>query len=103
MHLLLTNIDSVVRAPLSGQNIKVFACGQQDPSESINYIACHDNRTLWDLIALKAPPSADLDTRLRMNLVSMHPLVGPCFFFFPGTGVCTDLLPMVGSCRAPGL
>lgn len=42
----------------------------QDPSESVNYVSCHDNRTLWDQIMLKVPTDTPVETRLRMQMVS---------------------------------
>ena len=38
----------------------------QDPSQSINYISCHDNNTLMDRIAL-AVPERSFEDRIRMN------------------------------------
>jgi len=38
-----------------------------DPQENVVYVAAHDNETLFDAIQLKAPASATLDDRLRMN------------------------------------
>lgn len=38
-----------------------------DPQENIIYVAAHDNETLWDAIQYKAPESADIETRVRMN------------------------------------
>lgn len=42
-----------------------------DPSEVINYVSKHDNQTLWDMIGYKAANEADLDTRVRMQAVSL--------------------------------
>jgi pullulanase-type alpha-1,6-glucosidase len=38
-----------------------------DPQEVINYIEAHDNDTLFDAIQLKAPLSAPIDERVRMQ------------------------------------
>ncbi len=38
-----------------------------EPQENVVYVAAHDNETLFDAIQLKAPASATLDDRLRMN------------------------------------
>ena len=38
-----------------------------DPQENIVYVAAHDNETLWDAIQYKAPESAGIDDRVRMN------------------------------------
>ena len=36
------------------------------PCQSINYVSCHDNNTLWDRISL-AVPKASVDTKIQMN------------------------------------
>ncbi|WP_226642585.1 pullulanase-type alpha-1,6-glucosidase [Microbulbifer variabilis] len=41
-----------------------------DPQESINYIAAHDNETLFDAIQIKASQSADLGERVRIQAFS---------------------------------
>ncbi|WP_346837495.1 pullulanase-type alpha-1,6-glucosidase [Microbulbifer sp. SAOS-129_SWC] len=41
-----------------------------DPQESINYIAAHDNETLFDAIQLKAHSTASVDERARMQAFS---------------------------------
>ncbi|SHF16131.1 alpha-1,6-glucosidases, pullulanase-type [Microbulbifer donghaiensis] len=41
-----------------------------DPQESINYIAAHDNETLFDGIQIKASSSASLEERVRMQAFS---------------------------------
>jgi pullulanase-type alpha-1,6-glucosidase len=38
-----------------------------DPRENVVYVSAHDNETLFDAIQLKAPASATLDDRVRMN------------------------------------
>ncbi|MDX2078278.1 MAG: pullulanase-type alpha-1,6-glucosidase, partial [bacterium] len=38
-----------------------------DPQENIVYISKHDNETLWDAIQYKAPATADVAQRVRMN------------------------------------
>ncbi len=38
-----------------------------DPQENIAYDSAHDNQTLFDAIQLKAPSSADIKARVRMN------------------------------------
>ncbi len=38
-----------------------------DPQENIVYISAHDNETLFDVIQMKAPASATLADRVRMN------------------------------------
>jgi pullulanase len=38
-----------------------------DPQEHIVYVSAHDNQTIFDAIQLKAPASADLRARVRMN------------------------------------
>ena len=37
-----------------------------DPSQTINYVSCHDNNTLWDRIAL-AVPNRSFQDLMRMN------------------------------------
>ena len=46
-----------------------------DPQENIIYVAAHDNETLWDAIQYKAPESADIAARVRMNNMGIS-LVG---------------------------
>ncbi|WP_237067018.1 pullulanase-type alpha-1,6-glucosidase [Microbulbifer guangxiensis] len=41
-----------------------------DPQESINYIAAHDNETLFDGVQLKANRTASLEERVRMQVFS---------------------------------
>jgi pullulanase len=41
-----------------------------DPQEVIHYVDAHDNETLWDTIALKAPVSASMAERVRMQTLS---------------------------------
>ncbi|WP_444925961.1 pullulanase-type alpha-1,6-glucosidase [Microbulbifer sp. TRSA002] len=41
-----------------------------DPQESINYIAAHDNETLFDGVQIKASDSADLAERVRIQAFS---------------------------------
>ncbi|WP_444942871.1 pullulanase-type alpha-1,6-glucosidase [Microbulbifer sp. ZKSA006] len=41
-----------------------------DPQESINYIAAHDNETLFDGVQIKASASADLGERVRIQAFS---------------------------------
>ena len=36
------------------------------PGESINYVSCHDNYTLWDKLCVSAP-KADIQTKYAMN------------------------------------
>ncbi len=38
-----------------------------DPQENIVYASAHDNQTIFDAIQLKAPESADIAARVRMN------------------------------------
>ncbi|GEM47047.1 pullulanase-type alpha-1,6-glucosidase [Deinococcus cellulosilyticus] len=42
-----------------------------NPDEDINYVSAHDNETLFDAIQWKAPANADLNTRVRMNNLSL--------------------------------
>ena len=42
-----------------------------DPQESINYVSKHDNQTLFDIIAYKAPAATPMATRVRMQNVSI--------------------------------
>jgi pullulanase len=38
-----------------------------DPQESVQYVEAHDNETLFDAIALKAPQATTVDDRVRMQ------------------------------------
>jgi len=40
----------------------------KNPVDSINYMSCHDNLTLWDKLALSRP-DASAEARLRMNFL----------------------------------
>jgi pullulanase-type alpha-1,6-glucosidase len=42
-----------------------------DPQENIVYASAHDNETLWDAIQIKAPASATLAERVRMNNIAV--------------------------------
>jgi pullulanase/glycogen debranching enzyme len=42
-----------------------------DPQENINYISAHDNETLFDAIQWKAPLSATVADRVRMNTLGL--------------------------------
>jgi len=37
-----------------------------NPTQTINYVSCHDNNTLWDKLAISAPESSEAD-RKRMD------------------------------------
>ncbi|MBB1509751.1 pullulanase-type alpha-1,6-glucosidase [Tessaracoccus sp. MC1756] len=41
------------------------------PSESVNYVDAHDNETLFDLGVWKLPTDSTMDTRVRMNTLSL--------------------------------
>ena len=43
----------------------------QSPREAVNYVAAHDNETLFDAIQYKAAPSANLGERVRMNNLAL--------------------------------
>jgi len=42
-----------------------------DPQENILYVSAHDNETLFDVIQLKAPATATLAERVRMNNLAL--------------------------------
>jgi len=46
----------------------------EEPDETINYVACHDNRTLWDQCAFKAPPTVGREGLARMCMLG-HAIV----------------------------
>ncbi len=55
---------------VSAENIKYNgkpAAYTFDPQENINYVSAHDNETLFDAVQAKAPISATLADRIRMN------------------------------------
>ncbi|MFT3942772.1 MAG: pullulanase-type alpha-1,6-glucosidase [Ancrocorticia sp.] len=41
-----------------------------DPQESVNYVDAHDNETLFDNLYWKLPTDTDMDTRVRLNVLS---------------------------------
>jgi pullulanase-type alpha-1,6-glucosidase len=43
----------------------------QDPQENIVYVEAHDNETLWDALAYKAPEQATLEERVRMQNMAL--------------------------------
>jgi pullulanase-type alpha-1,6-glucosidase len=43
----------------------------EDPQENIIYVSAHDNETLFDAIQTKAPASASLAERIRMNNLAL--------------------------------
>jgi len=42
------------------------AAWSNNPTQTINYVSCHDNNTLWDKLALSTPESSEAD-RKRMD------------------------------------
>lgn len=42
-----------------------------DPQENVVYVSAHDNETIFDVIQLKAPASATLQDRIRMNNLAL--------------------------------
>ena len=54
-----------------------------DPQEIINYVAAHDNETLFDAVQLKVPVSTAMADRVRAHNVSLSVVAlgqGPAFF-----------------------
>jgi pullulanase-type alpha-1,6-glucosidase len=54
-----------------------------DPQEIINYVAAHDNETLFDAVQLKVPVSTAMSDRVRAHNVSLSVVAlgqGPAFF-----------------------
>ncbi len=47
----------------------------QDPQENVNYVSAHDNYTLWDQIAAKAPLKTPAETRARMQQLGMAAVI----------------------------
>ena len=41
-----------------------------DPTEAVNYVAAHDNETLFDILAYKLPQDASPETRVRMQTLA---------------------------------
>jgi pullulanase len=40
------------------------------PSQTVNYVSCHDNHTLWDKLSLSVP-EASIDDRLKMQKLAL--------------------------------
>ena len=59
----VTGADILYNGDPSGYNA--------DPEEHIVYVAAHDNETLWDAIQYKAPESATIADRVRMNNLAL--------------------------------
>ena len=47
----------------------------QDPQENVNYVSAHDNYTLWDQIAAKAPLNTPTATRARMQQLGLAAVI----------------------------
>lgn len=47
----------------------------QDPQENVNYVSAHDNYTLWDQIAAKAPLTTSAATRAQMQQLGMAAVI----------------------------
>ena len=63
--------------------------------KSVNARSKHDNQTLWDMISYKAAQEADLDTRVRMQAVSLATvMLGQGIAFDQqGSSCCAQTLP----------
>lgn len=77
-------IRDLLKGPVFDNSVPGFVSGQPDfnsdllkcymglprwassPSQSVNYVSCHDNHTLMDRITL-ATPTASISDRIRMN------------------------------------
>ena len=60
------------------------------PAESVNYVDAHDNEALWDMNVWKLPQDATMETRVRMNTLSLATVtLGQSPSFWAGG---TDLL-----------
>ncbi len=46
-----------------------------DPQENINYVSAHDNYSLWDQIAAKAPVDTPAEVRARMQLLGLSAVI----------------------------
>ncbi|HKH48077.1 MAG TPA: alpha-1,6-glucosidase domain-containing protein, partial [Thermoanaerobaculia bacterium] len=63
-----TPAEQLARLLLQTDWVRVgMAGGLADPQETINYIEAHDNDTLFDAIAAKAPVDTPMDQRVRMQ------------------------------------
>lgn len=58
----------------SGSLLDTTTTAPPRPLQSVNYVACHDNRTLWDQCVFKAPLGTSRETVVRMCMLS-HALV----------------------------
>ena len=69
---VFTNTENGYVSGANGQAFKVQSCflGMpswcKSPTQSINYVSCHDNLTLFDKLALSASTSSEAD-RIKMN------------------------------------
>ncbi|MDN5685261.1 MAG: pullulanase-type alpha-1,6-glucosidase [Brachybacterium sp.] len=60
------------------------------PAEAVNYVDAHDNEALWDMNVWKLPQDATMETRVRMNTLSLATVtLGQSPSFWAGG---TDLL-----------
>ncbi|MBX0331387.1 pullulanase-type alpha-1,6-glucosidase [Oscillochloris sp. ZM17-4] len=67
-------LTSAAGEPRTGEQIRYRGAPAgytEDPQEQIVYVSAHDNETLFDAIQLKAPASADVAERARMQLLGL--------------------------------
>lgn len=54
---------------MTSENVKANGSWSGQPGQSINYVSCHDNLTLWDKLAISNADDSEEDRR-RMNKLS---------------------------------
>jgi pullulanase len=73
------NLAEFTLGGVKGKNLKYRgqtpAGYTQDPQENVNYVSAHDNYTLWDQIAAKAPLKTPALTRARMQQLGMAAVI----------------------------
>ena len=70
----------------NAQNVKIGICGSIDdfadsPIESVNYVQCHDNHTLWDRIVIS---TSDISTVTNVDRRAMDRLAAAVLFTSQG-------------------
>jgi len=69
MHLLLGTVMQVTH---DDHHIEPFF---YEPSQSVNYVECHDNHTLWDKLSLALPKENENHRKLRHRFITTMVLI----------------------------
>jgi len=56
----------------------------KEPGQSINYVSCHDNYTLWDKLSVSCPEASEEKKKSHEPVVRSHCIYFPGCAFYPG-------------------